>query len=157
MNENENEKNKNKEYMRIKHIRDKLIVLFYYKKTTELKCEHCGEKDILKLTLNHKFKDRRKDESTGSVWYEQLIKNKLPEKDRFNVLCNSCQLSFQHNRSIFIKDNERFKYLIDQYIDKIKNTNEDLDHVKDLMDTIEIKELNFNNDAKNGGENGEQK
>jgi len=154
----ENEKFDPKKYEHYRHLRDKLICLYYYKKNTDdIECEMCGEKDIVKLTLNHQDKDRTEDEYSGSAWYSELIKEGLPDKDKYNVLCNSCQLSYQYGRKIYIKDNEKFKYMMDQYINKIKNTDEDLDHVMDIAEIIDEQPLNFDNNVKNGGENGDRK
>jgi len=154
----ENEKFDSKTYEHYRNIKDKLICLYYYKKNTDdIECEMCGEKDIVKLTLNHLDKDRTKGEYSGTAWYRELIKNKLPDIDKYNVLCNSCQLSYQYNRKIYIKDNEKFKYMMDQYISKIKNTDEDLDHVMDLADVIDEQPINIDNVGKNGGENGDRK
>ena len=146
-NQNENEKIDQKTYDHFRHLRQKLICLYYYKKTDDLKCEMCGETDIAKLTINHIDKDRDEDEYSGSAWYSEQIKKKLPDKDKYNVLCNSCQLAYQYNRKIYIKDTEKFNNLMKKYIDKIKNTDEDLDGVMDLADIIDEQSVN------NGDEN----
>jgi len=150
MDENENKNFDPKEYDHFRHLRDKLICLYYYKKTDELKCEMCGEKDIAKLTINHIDKDRDEDEYSGSAWYSEQIRKKLPDKEKYNVLCNSCQLTYQYNRKIYIKNNEKFKNMMEEYINKIKNTDEDLDHVMDLKDVVDEKVI----DDVKGGING---
>jgi len=158
-NEIENKKIDQKTYDHYRHLRDKLICLYYYKKNTDnvIKCEICGQTDIAKLTLNHQDKDRTEDEYSGSAWYSELIKEGLPDIDKYNVLCNSCQLTYQYNRKIYIKNNEKFINMMDKYINKIKNTDEDLDHVIDIAEIIDEKPINVNNDVKNGDKNGEQK
>lgn len=84
---------RNRAYAKLRHFKEKDVVIKSYSKTNPPSCECCGESHWEFLTIDHIYGNgsKHKREIKRRNIYPWLIKNNFPEG--FRVLCFNCNCS----------------------------------------------------------------